>query len=579
VTRRRSLRLAADLALPLEAVTETFGVFGKRGRGKTNAAVVLFEELFEAGLPVVALDPIGAWWGVKSSADGKGPGLPVYVFGGRRGDLPLAAGAGRLVADLVVEQRISLILDLSGFSGGERRRFVTDFCMRLLERNSEPLHVILEEADAFCPQRPYPGDQEMLGATDRMVRWGRGSGIGCSFVTQRPAKVNKDVSSQLEVLVAFGVTSALDRAAIDDWIKYHDGGDRRQEVLSSLAGLQPGTAWVWSPQWLELLRQVRFRRRRTYDSAATPAVVARRVAPVLATVDLERIGAQMADAVQQAEANDPVRLRRRIAELERELARRPPPERVEVPVKVRDREWAHSLHDDLQGLLSGFAGSWNEFVAGANRRLETAMDGADAATVTPPPPAATADPRPGTTRRAPRSEPPAQASSELVGASLSASQRRILDALAWLESVGIARANRVQLAGFARQSPAGGGFANNLGRLRSLGLVEYGPPRMVALTGAGREAAQAPDVPPTSEALQEQVYAMVSGSQAAILRVLVDRYPDRITRAELAELVGQAAAGGGFANNLGRLRSLGWIDYPGPGLVRAEPVLFLERAS
>ena len=68
----RSLRISDDLSLPLEAVTETFAIFGKRGKGKTNAAVVLVEELFRAGLPVVVLDPIGVWYGLKASADGSG---------------------------------------------------------------------------------------------------------------------------------------------------------------------------------------------------------------------------------------------------------------------------------------------------------------------------------------------------------------------------------------------------------------------------------------------------------------------------------------------------------------------------
>ena len=33
---------------------------------------------------------------------------------------------------------------------------------------------------------------------------------------------------------------------------------------------------------------------------------------------------------------------------------------------------------------------------------------------------------------------------------------------------------------------------------------------------------------------------------------------------------------GGYFNNLGSLRSLGLVDYPQPGTVAAQPVLFLE---
>ena len=83
------LHVAAHLSLPVDAVTQTFVFFGKRGSGKTNGAVVLAEELYRAKAPFVVLDPVGVWWGLKSDAKGKGPGLGVYVFGGARADLPL----------------------------------------------------------------------------------------------------------------------------------------------------------------------------------------------------------------------------------------------------------------------------------------------------------------------------------------------------------------------------------------------------------------------------------------------------------------------------------------------------------
>lgn len=98
----RNLRVSPELALPVDAVTQTFVVFGKKGSGKTNTAVVLAEEMFPLA-PFAVLDPIGAWWGLKASFDGQGPGLQVYVFGGKHGDLPLDPAAGQLMADVLIE--------------------------------------------------------------------------------------------------------------------------------------------------------------------------------------------------------------------------------------------------------------------------------------------------------------------------------------------------------------------------------------------------------------------------------------------------------------------------------------------
>ena len=65
------LQVSTDLELPPEAVTQTFGILAKRGVGKTYTASVMTEEMLKAQLPVVVCDPIGVWWGLRSSANGK----------------------------------------------------------------------------------------------------------------------------------------------------------------------------------------------------------------------------------------------------------------------------------------------------------------------------------------------------------------------------------------------------------------------------------------------------------------------------------------------------------------------------
>lgn len=66
----------------------------------------------------------------------------------------------------------------------------------------------------------------------------------------------------------------------------------------------------------------------------------------------------------------------------------------------------------------------------------------------------------------------------------------------------------------------------------------------------------------------------VDGPMRRILEPLIDAYPESMTKIDLADLAGYSVAGGGFGNPLGRLRTLGLVDYPQSGEVVALPVLF-----
>jgi uncharacterized protein len=160
-----TLQISRELSLPAEAVSETFAILAKRGAGKTYTAAVMVEELLKAGLQVVVVDPVGVWRGLRASADGTREGLPIAILGGEHGDVPQ----------------------------GEQTRLMTDFAERLYYKNREPLHLVLDEADAFAPQRPMKGQERLLGAIEDLVRRGRARGLGVTLVTQCAAVLNKDV--------------------------------------------------------------------------------------------------------------------------------------------------------------------------------------------------------------------------------------------------------------------------------------------------------------------------------------------------------------------------------------------------
>jgi hypothetical protein len=349
MVRHPTLHLSKDLRLPVEAVKQTFAILAKRGAGKTYTAAVMAEEMLKAGLQLVVVDPVGVWWGLRSSADGQREGLPIVIMGGEHGDLPLEVGAGELIADVVMAESLSVVLDLSQFRKGEQTRFMTEFAERLYHTNRQPLHLVLDEADAFAPQRPMKGQERLLGAIEDLVRRGRARGIGVTLVTQRAAVLNKDVLTQAEVLVALRTIAPQDREAIDAWIRVHGTPQEREALMASLPSLPVGTAWLWSPGWLDVFQRVQIRRKETFDSSATPQVgMVRREPKTLAAVDLERLRTRVASVRERMNAEDPRALRRRIADLERVQTPQVVVERVEVP--VLQPEQLAQLQDLVTGL-------------------------------------------------------------------------------------------------------------------------------------------------------------------------------------------------------------------------------------
>jgi ribosome-binding protein aMBF1 (putative translation factor) len=132
---------------------------------------------------------------------------------------------------------------------------------------------------------------ERLGEVDRIARRGRNFGFRLISITQRPAKLNKDVLTQLSTLIALGVTSPQDRDAIKAWVDGNADRDKARDVYDSLAHLKVGEGWLWAPDH-SLLKRVKFPAITTLDTSKTPkAGDVRITAPVLAHTDIAKLRA------------------------------------------------------------------------------------------------------------------------------------------------------------------------------------------------------------------------------------------------------------------------------------------------
>jgi hypothetical protein len=157
---------------------------------------------------------------------------------------------------------------------------------------------------------------------------------------------------------------------------------------------------------------------------------------------------------------------------------------------------------------------------------------------------------------------------------LQPARQRILDALAWCEAIGVATPDRAVVAFVADTSSTSSSFTNNLGAMRTAGLIDYPAGGQVALTDLGRDTAQKPPFAMSHEAVVDMVNAKLQPAQRRLLAATVDHYPKALQRDDLAPLAQASATSSSFTNNLGRLRTLGLITYPTRGEVRAADLLF-----
>jgi hypothetical protein len=253
-----------------EMLDDRIAIVGTTGKGKTYAAKGFVERLLDANMRVAIVDPLGVWWGLRLGADRVSPGFPLTVFGGAHGDVDITDGMGAAVAKLVATRDFRCVIDLSGLSSNAaRRRFMTAFAETVYELNTEPLHLILDEADLWVPQRPMPDQTVLLNRIDEIVRRGRVRGFIPWLISQRPAVIHKDVLSQATILIAMGLTSSQDRAAVGGWIEGQADKVTGKAILADLPTLEPGVGYVWAPA-RKILRLVSFPQIRTYDSSRTP---------------------------------------------------------------------------------------------------------------------------------------------------------------------------------------------------------------------------------------------------------------------------------------------------------------------
>jgi hypothetical protein len=506
------LHISPDLVLPLDAVTQTIVVYGGKGMGKTNFGGVLVEELVKCGRRFAVLDPIGNWYGLRYDKSGKRDGLKVLILGGKHGDIPIEPTGGAVVADLVADEDVDVVVDISRrpngsmWSLGERTRFVGDYCSRLYERQGErkrPLMQVIDEAGRFAPQMIPHGNPDVarcVGAVERMVEEGRNVGIGVCLITQRSARMNKSVSELAECMVAFRTVGPRSVDAILDWFGEHVEKAQWKEMVEKLRALPKGAALVVSPGWLGFEGSARIRMRETFDSSATPTEAGERpLRAGAAKPDLEKYQMRMAATIERAKQEDPRLLRQRVAELERELRNKAPVAAVEKTVEKIV---------EVPILTDAQIASFEAHI----KRLEDSVKYLD------------------------KQRDALAQSQQVVVLELGSLTNAINDAKRGFRTAVQTPATQPKL----RWRPTAPVAALSLGVVERSSVVRVGP------NGLSVDQVHPPEG--------------VNDGMLRILRAMADRHPARLTEGQVAALSKYTSDGGAFRGNYGKLRKMGMIE-------------------
>ncbi len=589
-------------AIPEAALVQHTALLGKTGAGKTATGKLAVEQIVR-GDPrarVCILDPIKSdWWGLTSSADGKRAGLPFLILGGPRGHVPLHPSAGKAIGELVGTGVLPLsIIDMADFPPGGLQEFFNDFAPALLKKMRGVVHLVIEEAHEFAPKdrAGFGGENMTLHYAKKLATAGRSRGIRLMVMTQRTQALHNAVLGSCDTMIAHRLTAPADQEPVKKWLKANVDKATFERVANSMASLKTGTGWLCSGE-AQIADLVAFPKITTFDNSATPSSGDGEHHVTMAPVDQEKLRAIIGEAVVQAQADDPKALRKRIAELEASLAQAkrqpaaPPVDNTAAIEAAHQEGWIAANKLAAANMAEAIAR-----LAPIGPLLERFKVGHEAGM------AEFAEvyskPAPGIIHRQdPYSGPPrtvhlngtttpeqaariAQTHQAKRGpdnpTDISGPQQRILDALAWLESVRIYQADRTRVAMLADQSPKSSGFRANASTLSGKCLISFPAKGDMALTGLGRAAANRVAIEATDEALHEAIRSKISGPQWAILEVLIDIYPNAIKRENLAPRAGQSPDSSGYRANISTLSGFGFVTYPQTGSVKAADILFIE---
>lgn len=546
------------------------------GGGKTRTARRLLEQT-HGKVQQLVLDPEGEYHTLREQFD--------YILAAPKGgDTVAHPKTAKLLAERLLQLGVSAILDIYELNPDARQAFVRNFLQALVDAPRELWHptlVVLDEAHVYAPEGK---ESESTAAVKAMASRGRKRGFCLVPATQRLAKLSKDVAAECN-------NKLIGRCTLDVDIKRaaEELGFTANEQKQRLRQLEPGQFYAYGPAFDVTEPQLV----KVGAIVTTHPEPGQHAAPVPPPTDkVKEVLQQLADLPAEAEAREKsiADLKAENATLKRQLHSAhtaiPNPGReriVEKPV-ITDKQLERAavvianadatIHRTAEQCLKPLAALRDQLADLTKAFISVRQP------QLPMPPARTVAPAQSRTTAIPPRGQTARNAQQSGDGTVTGPELKILTALAELEALGLYPADRQQLGLLAGYTNVrSGGFSEPLGRLMAGGMTTAPSAGKVAITDAGRAAVGPVDPPASSQELQDRILRKLTGPEQKLLNVLLTNYPQALTKEELAAACDPPYTNirsGGFSEPLGRLNTLGLVETPARGVVKASHALFLE---
>lgn len=533
------------------------------GGGKSWAIRRLLEQTAR-GVQQLVIDPEGEFQTLREKFD-------YVICAPHDADAVANPQTAALLARRLIESGVSAILDIYDLKAHERQLFVKRFLESLVNLPKSiwrPVLVVLDEAHIFAPEG---GGAEAMGPVIDIATRGRKRGQCLIAATQRLAKLHKDVAAELlnKLIGRTGLDIDVKRAA-------SELGMSPKDATEKLRSLAPGGFYCFGPALSVSVEQLRIGEVLTTHPKsgqrmmkAPPAASAKILQTLAKLADLPTQAAEEIKTLEEARA-EVTKLRREVTTLKKS-----------GPAPQVDQGAIDKAVAEAMGIRDQEAGVYRQYVEMLLDRLKQVRSIAEpgeldlpklmgavgkvARVATTP-----AKPKPGPSKELMRTLDAIERFPS--NGSIDGPTQKILNALAWWESIGVDTPAVPQVALVAGYSAGGGTFKEYIRRCNKGGLTAPNGGGL-GLTDEGRGQAQAVEAAPSLEEYHRRLMDVVKeGPLVKILNAFIEEYETGIhargnashefslSTNEIGEATGYGSNGGTFKEYLRRVRKWGFIQ-------------------